>query len=64
VGLSEDVRQRIDALVGLRRRAQFIREAVEAELRRREQRIAVGSANAEPGANPIAPRAKHVQRKT
>jgi hypothetical protein len=36
VGLTEDVRKRIIALVGLRRMAQFIREAVERELQRRE----------------------------
>lgn len=37
VRLTSDVRQRIEALVGPNRMAAFIREAVEAELRRREK---------------------------
>lgn len=36
VRLTEDVAQRIDALAGPNRRAEFIREAVEKELKRRE----------------------------
>lgn len=36
VRLSEDARQRIEALVGPNRMAVFIREAIENELRRRE----------------------------
>lgn len=38
VRLADDVRRRIVALVGENRMAAFIREAVEAELRRREKR--------------------------
>jgi len=38
VRLTEDVRQRIEALVGPNQMAAFIREAVEAELRRREKK--------------------------
>lgn len=37
VRLSEEVMKRIDALMGPSKRAQFIREAVEAELARREK---------------------------
>lgn len=37
VRLPQAVMDRIDALMGQNRRAQFIREAVEAELKRREQ---------------------------
>ena len=37
VRLTEDVRSRIVALVGANRMAGFIREAVEAELKRREK---------------------------
>lgn len=37
VRLSADVMARIDALAGPNKRAQFIREAVEAELARREK---------------------------
>ena len=37
VRLSEDARRRITALVGENRMAEFIREAVEAELTRRER---------------------------
>jgi predicted DNA-binding protein len=40
VRLPEGTAGRIDALVGPHRRAQFIREAIEAELERREQRAA------------------------
>jgi predicted DNA-binding protein len=38
VRLSAEAMARIDALVGQKRRAQFIREAVEAELARRERK--------------------------
>ena len=38
VRLTDDVRRRIVALVGENQMAAFIREAVEAELRRREKR--------------------------
>lgn len=38
VRLADDVRQRIEALVGARRMAIFIREAIENELKRRERR--------------------------
>jgi Arc/MetJ-type ribon-helix-helix transcriptional regulator len=37
VRLPDDVPERIDALVGKNRRAEFIREAVERELKRRER---------------------------
>lgn len=37
VRLTEDTRQRIEALVGPNRMAEFIREAVERELKRREK---------------------------
>lgn len=37
VRLPQDVMDRIDALMGGNKRAQFIREAVEAELTRREK---------------------------
>ncbi|WP_144223180.1 hypothetical protein [Mesorhizobium amorphae] len=37
VRLTEEQRQRIEALVGPNRMAAFIREAIEAELERREQ---------------------------
>ena len=37
VRLTEETRQRIEALVGPSRMAAFIREAIEAELTRREQ---------------------------
>ena len=37
VRLTEDIRQRIIALVGDNRMAAFIREAIEAELERREK---------------------------
>jgi hypothetical protein len=37
VRLSDDARQRIEALVGPNRMAVFIREAIENELRRRER---------------------------
>jgi predicted DNA-binding protein len=37
VRLTEETRQRIEALVGPNKMANFIREAVEAELRRRER---------------------------
>ncbi|MBB6306280.1 hypothetical protein [Xanthobacter tagetidis] len=37
VRLTEDVRLRIETLVGERRMAAFIREAIEAELKRRER---------------------------
>jgi predicted DNA-binding protein len=37
VRLSEDARRRIEALVGPNRMAEFIREAIEAELKRRER---------------------------
>jgi predicted DNA-binding protein len=36
VRLPEETMQRIDALVGNKRRAQFIREAIDRELERRE----------------------------
>lgn len=45
VRLSEDARQRIEALVGSSKMATFIREAVENELKRRELA-------AEPGSGP------------
>lgn len=38
VRLSEDVLERIDALMGPNKRAEFIREAVERELKRRERK--------------------------
>jgi len=38
VRLTEDTRQRIEALVGPNRMAAFIREAVESELKRREKK--------------------------
>lgn len=37
VRLPEGMPERIDALVGLNKRAEFIREAVEKELKRRER---------------------------
>lgn len=37
VRLPDNVPERIDALVGKNRRAEFIREAVESELKRREK---------------------------
>jgi predicted DNA-binding protein len=37
VRLTKDVLERIDAIVGANRRAQFIREAIEKELKRREK---------------------------
>lgn len=37
VRLPDDVPDRIDALVGKQKRAEFIREAVERELKRRER---------------------------
>lgn len=37
VRLSEESLERIDALVGPNRRAEFIREAIERELKRRER---------------------------
>ena len=43
VRLPADVPERIDALVGKNRRAEFIREAVETELIRREKRPLNGS---------------------
>lgn len=43
VRLTEDVRTRIEALVGPNRMANFIREAIENELARREQSQAAGS---------------------
>ena len=43
VRLTEDVRTRIEALVGPNRMANFIREAIENELARREQSQADGS---------------------
>lgn len=39
VRLSEDARRRIEALVGPHRMAEFIREAVDAELMRREREL-------------------------
>lgn len=36
--VAEGVPERIDALVGKHRRAEFIREAIEKELKRREQK--------------------------
>jgi hypothetical protein len=62
VGLSEEARRRIIALVGRRRMAQFIREAVEAELRRRERLIEVASANGHTDADPFEPKPKRVSR--
>lgn len=38
VHLADGMRERIDALVGQKKRSEFIREAVERELTRREQR--------------------------
>jgi hypothetical protein len=43
VRLAEGVGERIDALVGPNRRAQFIREAVEAELKRQEAQAKRGA---------------------
>jgi predicted DNA-binding protein len=37
VRLSDDVRQRIEVLAGKNRMAEFIREAIERELKRREK---------------------------
>ena len=48
VRLTDDQRQRIEALVGPNQMAAFIREAVEAELRRRERKPAQTL-------NPVAP---------
>jgi predicted DNA-binding protein len=45
VRLTEDVRQRIVALVGENRMAAFIREAIEAELKRRERASEKSSKN-------------------
>jgi len=45
VRLTEDVRSRIVALVGPHRMATFIREAVEAELKRRENESRKASRN-------------------
>ena len=45
VRLTEDVRSRIVALVGANRMAGFIREAVEAELQRREKTVGKSSRN-------------------
>lgn len=42
VRLPEGVAERIDAIAGENRRAEFIREAVEKELRRREREKARG----------------------
>ncbi len=42
VRLTEDVIGRIEALVGPNKRSAFIREAIEAELERREQLLASG----------------------
>lgn len=53
VRLTEDTRRRIAALVGEQRMAGFIREAVEAELARREAESAKSSKNpVSPLANP------------
>jgi predicted DNA-binding protein len=38
IRLTEDSLERIDAIVGPNRRAEFIREAVERELKRRERK--------------------------
>lgn len=53
VRLAEDVRQRITALVGKSGMAGFIREAVEAELARRE--TASGKSSEKPSDHPIKP---------
>jgi predicted DNA-binding protein len=53
VRLTADVRQRIADLVGANRMGAFIREAVENELRRREQAGSSASAH-----NPQLPRAR------
>lgn len=45
VRLPEGMAERIDALVGNRMRAEFIREAIDAELRRRERRAAKDQAD-------------------
>jgi metal-responsive CopG/Arc/MetJ family transcriptional regulator len=42
INLSEDVVKRIDALVGPNRRAIFIRDAVDREVRRRERKALKG----------------------
>lgn len=42
VRLPNDVPERIDALVGKNRRAEFVREAVERELVRREKQAKAG----------------------
>ena len=47
VRLTEDVRARIVALVGANRMAAFIREAIEAELQRREKASRKSSHNPE-----------------
>jgi metal-responsive CopG/Arc/MetJ family transcriptional regulator len=39
IRLPDDVPDRIDAIVGKNRRAEFIREAVETELKRREKSV-------------------------
>lgn len=48
VRLTEDVRSRIVALVGTNRMATFIREAIEAELKRREKPSGKSSRNENP----------------
>lgn len=45
VRLTEDVRARIVTLVGANRMAAFIREAIEAELKRREKPVGKSSRN-------------------
>ncbi|WP_242443568.1 ribbon-helix-helix domain-containing protein [Sphingobium sp. LB126] len=48
IRLPVETLQRIEALVGSRRIASFIREAVQAELRRREKEAGEDHANGEP----------------
>lgn len=43
VRLGEGVAERIDAVAGKKKRAEFIREAVEAELKRRERKPKTGA---------------------
>ena len=47
VRLRDDVPKRIDALVGKQKRAEFIREAVELELGRREKAIKTKASKAD-----------------
>jgi len=55
VRLTEDVRSRIEALVGPNRMAIFIREAVEAELARRE------AITRNPASQPVPAKSRNVE---